>query len=157
MTDQNEGLPWTEAERLAALDSYAILDTPPEQDFDDLVRLVAELLEAPMAAVNLIAEKRQWFKAEIGLGVREMPLDDSICSRMLLQRGELIVPDLLEDPRFSCNPLVNAGSGLRFYAGELLQTPDGLPLGTLCVLDTKPRPEGLTARQRFVLKTLHGR
>ncbi|MDT8333978.1 PAS domain S-box protein, partial [Roseomonas gilardii] len=154
MTDQNEKRPWTEAERLAALDSYAILDTPPEQDFDDLVRLAAELLEAPMAAVNLIAESRQWFKAEVGLGVREMPLDDSICSRMLLQRGELIVPDLLEDPRFSCNPLVNAGSGLRFYAGELLQTPDGLPLGTLCVLDTKPRPEGLTARQRFVLKTL---
>ena len=154
MTDQSEGRPWTEAERLAALDSYAILDTPLEQDFDDLVRLAAELLEAPIAAVNLIAEKRQWFKAEIGLGVREMPLDDSICSRMLLQRGELIVPDLLADPRFTCNPLVHAGPGLRFYAGELLETPNGLPLGTLCVLDTKPRPEGLTDRQRFVLRTL---
>ena len=154
MTDQSEGRPWTEAERLAALDSYAILDTPLEQDFDDLVRLAAELLEAPIAAVNLIAEKRQWFKAEIGLGVREMPLDDSICSRMLLQRGELIVPDLLADPRFTCNPLVHAGPGLRFYAGELLETPNGLPLGTLCVLDTKPRPEGLTDRQCFVLRTL---
>ena len=154
MTGQNEQRPWTEAERLAALDGYAILDTPPEQDFDDLVRLAAELLEAPMAAVNLIAESRQWFKAEVGLGVREMPLDDSICSRMLLQRGELVVPDLREDPRFNCNPLITSEPGLRFYAGELLETPEGLPLGTLCVLDTKPRPEGLTARQRFVLRTL---
>ena len=90
MTDQNEDRPWTEADRLAALDCYAILDTPPEQDFDDLARLAADLLEAPMAAVNLIAKSRQWFKAEVGLGVREMPLDNSICSRMMLQPGELL-------------------------------------------------------------------
>ncbi len=145
---------WTEAERLAALRGYAVLDTSPEQDFDDLTRLTADLLGAPIAAVNLIDEGRQWFKAEIGLGLREMPLDDSICSRMLLERGELVVPDLLTDPRFDCNPLVTSGPGLRFYAGELLETPEGLPLGTLCVLDTKPRPEGLTEWQRFALRTL---
>ena len=146
--------PWTEAERLAALRRYAILDTPLEQDFDDLVRMAAELLGAPIAAVNLIDEHRQWFKAEVGLGVREMPVDDSICAQMLLETGELVVPDLLQDQRFACNPLVNAGSGLRFYAGELLETPDRLPLGTLCVLDTAPRPGGLTRQQRFALKTL---
>ncbi len=154
MAEQHEGRAWTEAERLAALDRYSIVGTPPEQGFDDLVRLAAELLGAPVAAVNLIAEDRQWFKAEVGLGVREMPLDDSICARVMLQPGDLVVPDLLQDPRFGCNPLVTSGPGLRFYAGELLETPDGLPLGTLCVLDTKPRPEGLTDQQRFILKAL---
>ncbi|HWX47572.1 MAG TPA: GAF domain-containing protein, partial [Roseomonas sp.] len=141
MTARDEGRPWTEAERLAALDRYAILDTPPEPGFDDLARLAADLLEAPIAAVNLIAGNRQWFKAEVGLGVREMPLDNSTCARVMLQPGELVIPDLLEDPRFGCNPLVTAGPGLRFYAGALLETAEGLPLGTLCVLDTRPRPQ----------------
>nr|WP_280843025.1 PAS domain-containing protein [Pararoseomonas baculiformis] len=119
-----------------------------------MARMAADLLGAPIAAVNLIAERRQWFKAEVGLGVREMPLDNSICARVLLQPGELVIPDLLEDPRFNCNPLVTSGPGLRFYAGELLRSPDGFPLGTLCILDTKPRPEGLSEQQRFVLRTL---
>lgn len=154
MTGQHGDRAWTETERLAALYRYSILDTPPEQAFDDLARLAAELLGAPMAAVNLIAEGRQWFKAEVGLGVREMPLDNSICARVMLQPSELVIPDLLEDSRFNCNPLVTAGPVLRFYAGELLQTPDGLPLGTLCVLDTKPRPEGLTTQQQFILQAL---
>jgi len=154
VTEQNEGPSWTEAERLAALDRYAILDTPPEQDFDDLVRLAADLLDAPMAAMNLIAARRHWFKAELGLGVREVPLDDSICSRVLLQPGGLVIPDLLDDPRFNGNPLATSGPPLRFYAGELLETSEGLPLGTLCVLDTKPRPQGLTSRQRFALRAL---
>ncbi|MCI0753523.1 PAS domain S-box protein [Teichococcus vastitatis] len=154
MIEQDGGRSWTEAERLAALDRYSILDTPPEQRFDDLAQLAADLLGAPMAAVNLIAQGRQWFKAEVGLGVREMPLDTSICARVMLQPGELVIPDLLEDPRFNGNPLVTSGPELRFYAGEVLETPDGLPLGTLCVLDTKPRPEGLTAQQRFILKAL---
>jgi GAF domain-containing protein len=114
VTEQNEGQAWTEADRLAALDRYSILDTPPEQGFDDLAQLAAELLGAPMAAVNLIAANRQWFKAEVGLGVREMPLDNSICARVLLQPGELVIPDLLEDSRFSCNPLVTSAPGLRF-------------------------------------------
>ena len=154
MTGQHGGRAWTDTERLTALDRYSILDTPPEQGFDDLARLAAELLGAPMAAVNLIAEGRQWFKAEVGLGVREMPLDNSICARVMLQPSELVIPDLLEDSRFNCNPLVTSGPGLRFYAGELLQTPDGLPLGTLCILDTKPRPEGLTSQQQFILQAL---
>ncbi|MFC0386004.1 PAS domain-containing protein [Muricoccus vinaceus] len=154
MNESNDGPSWTEADRLAALDRYAILDTPPERDFDDLARMAASLLGAPIAAVNLIAETRQWFKAELGMGVREMPLDNSICARVLLQPGELVIPDLRDDSRFECNPLVTSGPGLRFYAGELLTTPDGLPLGTLCVLDTKPRPDGLTTEQRFVLRTL---
>ena len=147
-------LPWTETERLATLASYGILDTPTEQDFDDIVRLVSQLLNVPIAAVNLIADGRQWFKSEIGLGVREMPLDDSICKFALLQEDGMVVPDTRDDARFSCNPLVTGAPGLRFYAGELLKTADGIPLGTLCALDMQPRPQGLDEQQAFALKTL---
>ena len=143
-----------EEARLAVLDSYGILDTPPERSFDDVVRLVSQLLSAPIAAVNLIARGRQWFKSEIGLGTREMPLDDSICRFALLEEQQMVVPDTREDPRFRCNPLVTRESGLRFYAGALLKTRDGVPLGTLCVLDDKPRPQGLSEQEQFVLATL---
>jgi len=143
-----------EEARLAVLDSYGILDTPPERSFDDVVRLVSQLLSAPIAAVNLIARGRQWFKSEIGLGTREMPLDDSICRFALLEEQQLIVPDTRDDPRFSCNPLVTRDAGLRFYAGALLKTRDGVPLGTLCVLDDKPRPQGLSEQEQFVLATM---
>lgn len=140
--------------RLAVLDSFGILDTPPERSFDDVVRLVSQLLDAPIAAVNLIARGRQWFKSEIGLGTREMPLDNSICRHALLEQEQMIVADTQDDPRFSCNPLVTADGGLRFYAGAVLRTRDGVPLGTLCVLDKKPRPEGLTEQQQFMLTTM---
>ncbi|AWL07251.1 histidine kinase [Massilia oculi] len=143
-----------EEARLAVLDSYGILDTPPERSFDDVVRLVSQLLSAPIAAVNLIARGRQWFKSEIGLGVREMPLDDSICRFALLEEQQMIVPDTREDPRFRCNPLVTRDAGLRFYAGAQLRTRDGVALGTLCVLDHKPRPQGLSEQEQFVLATL---
>ena len=143
-----------EEARLAVLDSYGILDTPPERSFDDVVRLVSELLAAPIAAVNLIARGRQWFKSEIGLGTREMPLDDPICRFALLEEQQMIVPDTREDPRFRCNPLVTRDAGLRFYAGALLKTREGVPLGTLCVLDDKPRPQGLSEQEQFVLATL---
>ncbi|MEM8513803.1 signal transduction histidine kinase/CheY-like chemotaxis protein [Massilia sp. MP_M2] len=142
-----------EEARLAVLDSFGILDTPLERSFDDVVRLVSQLLDAPIAAVNLIARGRQWFKSEIGLGTREMPLENSICRHALLLE-QMIVTDTQDDPRFSCNPLVTAEGGLRFYAGAVLRTRDGVPLGTLCVLDRKPRPEGLTEQQQFMLTTM---
>ncbi|MES2832586.1 MAG: PAS domain S-box protein [Pseudomonadota bacterium] len=154
MQTQNVGAGRKETDRLAALEKYHILDTSPEQAFDDVVSLAGQLLDAPIVAVNLIAEGRQWFKSEIGLGVREMPLDDSICKIAILQESCMVVPDTSLDPRFACNPLVTGGPELRFYAGEILMTPDGFPLGTLCVLDTKPRPDGLTQLQQFTLKTL---
>ena len=147
-------MPWSETDRLALLDAYGILDTPQEQEFDDVVRLVANLLDVPIAAVNLISDTRQWFKAEIGLGVREMPLDDSICKFALLGQEAMVVPDTRQDARFACNPLVTADGGIRFYAGELLMTREGMPLGTLCALGHTPRPEGLSAHQAFALKTL---
>ena len=154
MQSNSASVLWTEAERLAALRSYGILDTAPERAFDDIVRLASQLLDAPIVAVNLIDAHRQWFKSEIGLGVREMPLDDSICKFALLESERMVVEDTFEDARFNCNPLVTGGPGLRFYAGELLTSEAGLPLGTLCVLDTAPRPQGLTDLQALTLKTL---
>ena len=145
---------WDERARLAALESYSILDTPPERAFDEVVRLAAQICDAPFAVVNLVAAERQFFKAEIGLGVRETALDVSICAHALLRPGLFVVPDTARDARFACNPLVTGAPHLRFYAGALLETEDGLPLGTLCVLDREPRPEGLTPQQGFALQVL---
>jgi GAF domain-containing protein len=145
---------WNEPERLGALARYEILDTPREPQFDDVARLAADIFEAPIAVVNLIAEGRQWFKAEVGIGADELPLNVSICAHAILQPGTFIVPDTTQDARFSCNPLVTGEPSLRFYAGALLETPEGFPLGTVCVLDTKPRPNGITARQRLTLEVL---
>jgi two-component sensor histidine kinase len=130
---------WTESDRLAALRGYRVLDTPPEPVFDDLVQLAARACQAPVALITLIDERRQWFKAEVGLGVRETPLDRSICLSAMVQPGLTIVPDLTEDPRFAHNPLVKREPHLRFYAGAVLRTPDGIPLGALCVFDHRPR------------------
>jgi len=143
---------WTEDDRLAALRSYRVLDTPPEPEFDDLVQLAARACRAPIALISLIDERRQWFKAEVGLGVRETPLDRSICLSAMLQPGLTIVPDLTEDPRFAHNPLVTEQPHLRFYAGAVLKTPNGVPLGALCVLDCVPRD--LAEDQAFILQTL---
>jgi GAF domain-containing protein len=117
---------------------YEILDSPSEVEFEDVVRIAAHVCETPIAVVNLIEDHRQWFKAEIGLGVRETPLDVSICAHAILQPGLFVVPDTTKDPRFDCNPLVTGDPHLRFYAGALLETREGLPLGTVCVLDYKP-------------------
>ncbi len=128
--------------------------TPREPEFDDVARLAADVFEAPIAVVNFLAEGRQWFKAEVGIGASELPLDVSICAHAILQPGIFVVTDTTEDERFACNPLVTGEPNLRFYAGALLETPEGLPLGTVCVLDTKPRPEGISDRQRLTLDVL---
>lgn len=145
---------WSEADRVEALRAYGILDTPTEPEFDDIVRLAAETFGAPIAVVNLVARDRQWFKAEVGIGARELPLDVSICAHAILQNDFMVVPDTRDDPRFSANPLVTAEGGLRFYAGALLRSAAGLPIGTVCVLDRAPRPDGITPHQRLVLEVL---
>ena len=139
---------------MQALQRYDILDTPIESDFDDIVELAASVFEAPIAVINFIADGRQWFKAETGIGVRELPLDVSICAHALLEKDFLVVPDTRLDPRFDCNPLVTAENGLRFYAGALLRTTEGIAIGTLCVLDREARPAGITAQQRLTLSVL---
>lgn len=145
-------IPRSQTARLAALRSYGILDTPVEGAFDDITRIAAHVCKTPIAVVNLIDEHRQWFKSEIGLGVRETPLETSICAHAILQNDFMEIPDTTLDSRFALNPLVTADPHLRFYAGALLQTSDGQPLGTVCVLDTTPRE--LNDEQRSVLRAL---
>lgn len=145
---------WTEDQRLAALKVYDIVETPAEAAFDDITRLIAQICDAPIAVINFLESHRQWFKSEVGLGVNETPLDVSFCAKALLQNDNLVVADATKDERFICNPLVTGDMHLRFYAGALLRTADGLPIGTLCVLDRKARPEGLTALQQTALETL---
>lgn len=140
-------------DRLRAFAAYDILDTPREADYDDLVKLAAQICKTPIAVINLVLADRQWFKAEVGLGVRETPLDVSICRHLLLTPGLTVIPDTRADPRLAANPLVTGEAGLRFYAGHLIQTPEGVPLGTLCVLDRQPRRD-LEPEQRFALATL---
>lgn len=146
--------PWNEADRLAALHAYDILDTEREPAYDDIAALIARLCDAPIGVINLIDADRQWFKAEFGLGVRETPLETSFCRHALLEQERMVVPDAALDLRFACNPLVTEAPGLRFYAGVLLKDESGLPLGTLCILDTKPRPDGLTDLQTQALDVL---
>lgn len=145
---------WNEDERLDALRSYEILDTDPESAFDDIAELAAHICEAPIAVVNFVHDKRQWFKAVIGLSVRETPLDISICAHAILQDDLFIVPDTTIDPRFAGNPLVTGQPHLRFYAGALLKTPSGLPIGTVCVLGFQARPRGLARDQASALQAL---
>jgi two-component sensor histidine kinase len=139
--------------RLAALRRYGILDTPRESDFDEIVALAARICEAPISVINLIDADRQWFKAEVGLGVRETPLETSICSHVILENDFVEIPDTLADSRMCDNPLcVAENDGLRFYAGALLTSVEGLPLGTLCVLDRRPRQ--LSDLQRQAIQVL---
>jgi two-component sensor histidine kinase len=141
-----------QADRLDALYGYRILDTPREEDFDGIVRLAARICESPISVVNLIDVDRQWFKAEVGLGVRETPIETSICSHVILEDDFVEIPDTLADRRMRDNPLCLGEPRLRFYAGALLKTPEGLPIGTLCVLDYQPR--ALTPDQRDALGVL---
>ncbi|WP_306110784.1 MULTISPECIES: histidine kinase dimerization/phosphoacceptor domain -containing protein [unclassified Roseovarius] len=138
--------------RLAALHDFEILDTDPEQEFDEIVKLAVAACGTAISVVNFIDAERQWFKAETGLGVRETPLATSICAHVILEEEFAEIRDTLEDPRMQDNPLCCGEPGLRFYAGALLTTQEGLPLGTLCVLDYEPRE--LTALQRDTLRVL---
>ncbi len=144
---------WNEQDRLAALRSYAILDTPCEPPFDDIVSMAAQVCEAPVAVISLVYDRRQWFKAEVGLDVRETSLVESMCAQAILQPGLFVVPDASKDPRFDDNPLVQGKPHLRFYAAARLDIPEGLPLGALCVLDAKPRDD-LTEPQKVMLTAL---
>lgn len=125
--------------RLEALHSYRILDTPDEPAFDEITKLVAKLCDAPIALITLVDAARQWFKSAVGVDVRETSLDTSICVFAIQERELLVVEDTLLDPRFASLSLVAGPPHLRFYAGAVLRTPEGQPLGTICVLDVRPR------------------
>lgn len=132
-------VPKNEKKRLQVLWQYEVLDTIPEKAFDDLTDLAASICGAPIALITLVDEKRQWFKSKVGVSVSETSRDISLCAHAILQKNLFIVPDATEDARFAKNPLVTSDPKIRFYAGAPLITPEGLALGTLCVLDTVPR------------------
>ncbi|MDZ4075327.1 MAG: EAL domain-containing protein [Hylemonella sp.] len=147
------GAPLTaEQRRLQSLHSYAVLDTPPEAGFDELTRLASLWLDMPMAFVNLVDAERQWFKSRLGLAIRETPRSQAFCSVTIQQPSELmVVPDAWADPRFRDNPLVKGDPHIRFYAGAPLVMPDGHALGTLSVLDRRPREFSAVQRETLAL------
>lgn len=141
-----------ERRRLAVLDRYKILDTAPQDEFDDVVALAAQICGVPTAAISLVDEKRQWFKARIGIVASETPREVAFCAHAIQQSDVLVVKDATQDARFADNPLVTGDLHVRFYAGAPLDTSDGFALGTLCVLDSTPRE--LTAEQQRGLERL---
>lgn len=143
-------VPDNEEKRLLALHEYGILDTPPEEDFDELTALVAELLQVPMSMVTIIDKDRQWFKSRQGLDVDETPRELSFCQYAILQDEIYQVSNTVEHELFKDNPFVVNEPNIRFYAGAPLKNAEGYNLGTLCVLDRKPRR--LTLREKEILK-----
>ncbi len=149
-------VPENEARRLQALRSYQILDTEPEAAFDDLTLLAALICETPIALISLVDEKRQWFKSKFGLTTEETSRDAAFCAHAILHADQVLeVKDALDDPRFADNPLVTSDPHVRFYAGDPLLNRDGHALGTLCVIDKKPRV--LRAEQLAALGALSRR
>jgi len=142
-----------EAKRLEALRNYAVLDTPAELAFDDLARLAALFCQTPIALVVLVDETRQWFKAKVGVEVAGTARDIAFCAHTILNNREVMeVRDAMLDPRFSDNPLVTSNPHIRFYAGVPLVMQEGYALGTLCVIDRKPK--ALSAEQLSALSAL---
>jgi hypothetical protein len=142
-----------EAERLAALKEYQILDTDREEEFDDITTLASEICQTPISLITLIDSDRQWFKSGHGLEIRETPRDYAFCAHALNHPDKtLIIPDSRKDDRFANNPLVTGGPHVIFYTGVPLLNPQGYALGTLCVIDQKPRI--LTESQLKSLKIL---
>ena len=145
-------LPENESERLAALRKLAILDTLSEPGYDELTSLAAYICQAPIALISLVDEQRQWFKSRLGWTTEETPREVAFCAHAILEPDLMIVPDARADQRFADNPLVTSSPAIRFYAGAPLVTTAGHALGTLCVLDHKPRD--LSADQANALRAL---
>jgi two-component system, NtrC family, sensor kinase len=156
-------MPLPDRDRVAALQRYAILDTEPEQAFDDLTLLASFVCKTPIALISLVDEDRQWFKSKIGMDACQTSRDIAFCSVAIQQTDVMVVPDTLQDERFRDNPLVVSGPRIRFYAGAPLINEEGYALGTLCVVDRTPREfgadqkEALQALGRLVLAQLEFR
>ena len=145
-------VPVNESRRIAALKRYRILDTGQEQASDDFVNLASMICGTPIALISLIDTSRKWFKSRVGLEIHETPRDQAFCAHTILDKQTMVIPDAQTDPRFAENPLVKEAPQIRFYAGSPLIDRDGLALGSLCVIDRKPRE--LPAEQKNALEAL---
>src|SRR6266498_4008973 len=145
-------LPHNESERLEALRRYEVLDTESEGKFDDLTLLARHICDTPIALISFVDAERQWFKSRIGLTTSQTSRAISFCGHAILEEDVMVVPDAAADERFADNPMVTGEPGIRFYAGAPLLTSTGHALGTLCVIDRKPRE--LTAEQQDALRAL---
>lgn len=145
-------IPADDDARLQALRELLILDTPPEERFDRIVAFAAEEFEVPIALISLVDRARQWFKARVGLDACETSREISFCGHAILQPQVFEVLDAARDPRFADNPLVTAAPFIRFYVGAPLVLPGGAAVGTLCLIDSKPRD--FDAMDRAILGTL---
>lgn len=146
-------LPKDEDQRLAVLRAYGLLDTEPEQDFDEMAALASSICDCPIAILTLVDRARQWFKASVGLEVRETDRDVAFCAHAILTPDlVMVVPDARKDGRFADNPLVIGDPGIRFYAGVPLKGTGGAALGTMCVIDRRPRE--LTGEQMSALTVI---
>ncbi len=132
-------IPEDEPQRLQALRGLRVLDSPPEERFDRLTRLARRLFDVPIALISLVDSDRQWFKSCQGLGVRETSREVAFCAHAILGADVMVVQDALQDSRFADNPLVRGEPRVRFYAGQPLSAPDGSRVGTLCIVDHRPR------------------
>jgi diguanylate cyclase (GGDEF)-like protein len=141
-----------EANRLAAMRRLELLDTPPEAEFDDLVEIAALVCETPISLMTLLDERRQWFKAKLGLEATETSRDEAFCAHAIQQPEMFVVDDATQDQLFAENLLVTGEMGIRFYAGMPIYSPEGAALGTLCVMDRVPRR--LNENQFAVLRLL---
>lgn len=140
----------SEQARLQALHGLAILDTPPEERFDRITRLATHLFGVEIALVSLVDEERQWFKSRQGFSLTQTCRQESFCAHAIQKEGIFEIEDASADPRFADNVLVTARRGIRFYAGVPLTTSDGFRVGTLCIIDSKPRRLDDAQRQALI-------
>ena len=145
-------IPEQENLRLATLRNLDVLDSPAEECYDRLTRIAKKLFDVPIVVVSLVDSKRQWFKSKIGVDAEELPRRTSFCGHAILQKHAFVVNDTRNDPRFVDNPLVTGQPFIRFYAAQPLQATNGMMIGTLCIIDDKPRE--FEAEDVYLLKDL---